>query len=251
MRRLVLLLTVLVLCTALSAHAEERQTVETSLFTIELPAGLNPDLDEFALANYSFLQHILHPITIQGSNDAYNLLITLYDFPSDERHRIDSKENRHQGMFDLMCEYNGRTGSVTRRAARPEGDFRDFYVGSNAGTGYAMATYYNEKRGEGYLLELHVKDGALSADEAESILLDIAASLREVGEVYPEYTGKTLIVTHAGINVRSGPDAASSVLMVAKEGQTFPFLGECGIWYMIDVNGKIGYVSQTLSAIQE
>ena len=250
MRRLILLLAVLVLCTDLSAHAEERQLIETSLFSVKIPAGLNPDQDEFMLADYSFLLHILRPITIQGENDAYSLLITLYDFPSKERHKIDSQSNRNQALYDLMCEYSGLTGAMTRRSVRPEGDFRDFYVGSHSRKGYHMTTYYNEKRGEGYLFELHAKDGALSAAEAESILLNIAASLREVGEVYPEYTGKTLIVTHVGINVRSGPDANSSVLMVAKQGDTFPFLGENGIWHMIDVNGKIGYVSKALTQVQ-
>lgn len=251
MRKLILLLAVLVLCTGVVAQAEESQLIETSLFSVKIPAGLNPDQDEFALANYSFLLHILRPITIQGENDVYSLLITLYDFPSKERHKVDSQSNRDQGLYDLMCEYSGLTGAMTRRSARPEGDFRDFYIGSHSRKSYHMATYYNEKRGEGYLFELRVKDGALSADAAEALLLEIAASLREVGEVYPEYTGKTLIVTHAGINVRSGPAADSSVLMVAKQGDTFPFLGENGIWYMIDAGGQIGYVSKALTEILE
>lgn len=249
MRRLTLLLAVLVLWAGSFALAEETQHIETSLFTIDVPAGLNPELDEYTRQAFPFLNHILRPIIIQGGNEHYSLLISLYDFPTDERHRIDAKANRDQGLFDLMCEYNGL--ALKGRTVRAEGDFRDFVLGSVLDKGYFFATYYNQNRGEGYLFELRVKDGSLTADEAEALLLRIAASLREAGVIYPKATGSTLIVTHTGVNVRSAPNAESAVLCVAKQGETFPFLGENGIWYMVDVDGKIGYVSKALTQVEE
>ena len=61
----------------------------------------------------------------------------------------------------------------------------------------------------------------------------------------------TLTITHNGVNIRSAPGMDSSVLTVAPLGATFPYLGENGIWYMVDVNGKVGYVSKALTALEE
>lgn len=248
MRRLILLILALLLAVSFAA-AEETQRIETELFTIDLPASLNPDLDVYNRADYSFLSHLLKPIIIQGENEQYSLLISLYDFPSDERHRIDASVNHAHGLFEMICGYNDR--SIQGRTARPEGDFRDFVLGSDPAKGYFLLTLYNQTRGEGYVFEMRVKDGSLTASEAEAQLLAIAATLREAGVIYPQATGSTLIITHAGVNVRSAPNQNSAVLCVAKQGEAFPYLGENGIWYMIDVDGKIGYVSKALTQVQE
>lgn len=250
MRRLFVFILALCLWAGISASAEETQLLETSLFTIEVPAGLDPDLDEYWLKDFPFLKHILTPIIIQGGNDAFRLRISLYDFPREERHLIDSQQNRPQALFDLMCEYKGLTGRISRRGTRVEGDFRDFMVGSAKDKPYSMATLYNQKRGEGYMLELHVKENAMTAEEAEALLLSVASSIREPDGVYPQSTGMTLTVTHTGVNIRSAPDPDSRIIRVAKQGETFPFLGESGIWYMIDADGQIGYVSKALTAVQ-
>lgn len=248
MRRLILLILALLLAMPFAA-AEELCQVETPLFTINLPASLDPDLDVYAREDYSFLRHLLKPIIIQGENEQYSLLISLYDFPSDERHRVDASVNPAHGLFEMICGYYGH--SIKGRTARPEGDYRDFVLGSDPARGYFLLTLYNQTRGEGYVFEMRVKNGSLTTADAEAQLLAIAASLREAGVIYPQATGSTLIVTHVGVNVRSGPSQNSAVLCVAKQGQTFPFLGENGIWYMIDVDGKIGYVSKALTMVQE
>lgn len=248
MRRLIVLILALLLAVPFAA-AEETQRIETELFTIDLPASLNPDLDVYARADYSFLSHLLKPIIIQGENEQYGLLISLYDFPSKARHRIDASVNSAHGLFELICGYNGH--SIQGRTTRPEGDFRDFVLGSDPAKGYFLLTLYNPTRGEGYVFEMRVKDGSLTAADAEAQLLSIAVTLREAGVIYPQATGSTLIITHVGVNVRSAPSPESAVLCVAKQGATFPYLGENGIWYMIDVDGKIGYVSKALTQVQE
>lgn len=251
MRKLILLILVLCLAASGCALADEIRKVQTSLFSIDLPADLTYDADEFSLEKYSYLKHILKPITIQGWHDDYTLMISLYDFPSDERHRIDNRPDKQEALFDLIREYNALERLQGVRTVRPEGDFRDFVIGSDPARDYHIATYFNENRGEGYVFELQGKNAAMTTAEAEALLLSIVTTLREASEIYPEYTGKTLVITQVGINVRSAPNPNSSVLLVAQQGQTFPFLGENGIWYMVDVNGKIGYVSKSLSAIQE
>ncbi|MBE5811293.1 MAG: SH3 domain-containing protein [Clostridiales bacterium] len=250
MRKLTIFIAALVLMLGAAALAEESLLMQSSLFSVRLPAGLNPDMDEFSRADFPFLSHILHPVTIQGSNEDYSLLITLYDFPSKERHRVDNKENKPMGLFALIAEYNGLQDQMTPRLTRMDGDFRDFVAGSIPEKGYYLVTLYNPNRGEGYVFELRVKNNALTPADAEALLLSIATTLREAGIIYPEDTGMTLVVTHPGVNIRSAPDQHSSVLIVAKEGQTFPYLGENGIWYMIDVNGKVGYVSKALTMLQ-
>ena len=247
MRKLVIL-TLALLLTLPFAAAEDVRHIETPLFTIDLPASLSPDPDVYERADYTCIGHILKPIIIQGENEQYSLLISLYDFPSDERHRIDASVDRPHGLFELLCGYNAY--AFQGRTIRPEGDFRDFVLGSDA-AGRLLLTLYNESRGEGYVFEMRVKDSSLSIADAEAELLRIAATLREAGVIYPKATGSTLIVTHAGVNIRSAPSQDSAVLCVAKEGATFPFLGENGIWYMVDVEGKVGYVSQALTKVQE
>ncbi len=251
MRKLLILITVLILMLGTAALAEESRLMESNLFSVRVPAGLNPDMDEFTREDFPFLSHILHPVTIQGSNEDYALLITLYDFPSEERHRVDNKENRPMGLFSLITEYNGLKDQMTPRLTRMDGDFRDFVVGSIPEKGYYLVTLYNPNRGEGYVFELRVKNNALSPADAEALLLSIAVTLREIDIVYPENTGMTLVVTHPGVNIRSAPDQHSSVLLVAPQGAIYPYLGENGIWYMIDVGGKVGYVSKALTALQE
>lgn len=251
MRKLLILIAALILMLGTFSLAEESQLMESALFSVKLPAGLNPDMDEFTREDFPFLSHILHPVTIQGGNEDYSLLITLYDFPSKERHRVDNKEDKPMGLFALIAEYNGLVDQMQPRLTRIDGDFRDFVAGSIPEKGYYLVTLYNTNRGEGYTFELRVKNNTLSPADAEALLLSIAATLREVGIVYPENTGMTLVVTHPGVNVRSAPDQHSNVLIVAKEGQTFPYLGENGIWYMVDVDGKVGYVSKALTALQE
>ena len=52
MRKLLVLLLALLLTAALCT-AEESQPVEAARFTVELPAGMTPDLDEYSLKDYS------------------------------------------------------------------------------------------------------------------------------------------------------------------------------------------------------
>lgn len=250
MRKLILLILVLCLAAGSCALADEPRKVQTSLFSIDLPADLTYDTDEFSLEKYSYLKHILKPITIQGWHDDYTLMISLYDFPSDERHRIDNRPDKQEALFDLIREYNALARLQGVRTVRPEGDFRDFVIGSDTARDYHIATYFNENRGEGYVFELRGKNASMTTADAEALLLSIVTTLREASEIYPEYTGKTLVVTHSGINVRSQPDADSAVLLVARQGDTFPYLGENGIWYMIDVGGQVGYVSKALTQVQ-
>ncbi len=59
-----------------------------------------------------------------------------------------------------------------------------------------------------------------------------------------------ITITNSSANIRSGPDASYAKIKTAVKGDTFPLVGEDNGWYVIDVNGRIGYVSQKLCEIQ-
>lgn len=61
---------------------------------------------------------------------------------------------------------------------------------------------------------------------------------------------KQVIITNSSANIRSGPDGSAAKLTTARQGDTFPLLGEEGNWYKIDVNGQTGYVTKNLSKVQ-
>ncbi|KAH0786145.1 N-acetylmuramoyl-L-alanine amidase CwlA precursor [Histomonas meleagridis] len=54
---------------------------------------------------------------------------------------------------------------------------------------------------------------------------------------------KTGYVTASALNVRSEPTTSSSTLGQLKNGVSISILGTSGNWYMINYNGKLGYVS--------
>lgn len=57
-------------------------------------------------------------------------------------------------------------------------------------------------------------------------------------------------ITGNGVNIRKGATTDAPVLTKGNKGDTFPYLGESGAWYKIDVNGQIGYVSMGLAEIK-
>lgn len=70
---------------------------------------------------------------------------------------------------------------------------------------------------------------------------------------WDEYTSGSMyvIITNSNANIRSGPDGSAPRLGNAVYGEVFPYLGESGNWYMIDVCGQTGYVVKELSALQD
>lgn len=62
---------------------------------------------------------------------------------------------------------------------------------------------------------------------------------------------KYVIITNSSANIRSGPGGDYAKIITAKQGDTFPLISEDGNWYIISVNGQTGYVTKSLSAIQE
>ncbi len=116
---------------------------------------------------------------------------------------------------------------------------------------------------DGYICRICLEgDGCNCADkyiEAEG-QYTFVQSLLSSGECtglcpvhWEEYTNGNMyvIIANASANIRSGPDGSAAKITTAAYGEAFPFLGEEGNWYIIDVDGRTGYVVKNLSALQE
>lgn len=71
-----------------------------------------------------------------------------------------------------------------------------------------------------------------------------AATPRPAQTVAP-LRAKSVVITVDTARVRSGPGVTSPYLLTAKKGDEFPCLGESGDWYIIDCNGRTGFVSMS------
>lgn len=71
-----------------------------------------------------------------------------------------------------------------------------------------------------------------------------AATPRPAQTVAP-LRAQSVVITVDTARVRSGPGVTSPYLLTAKKGEEFPCLGESGGWYIIDCNGRTGFVSMS------
>lgn len=56
---------------------------------------------------------------------------------------------------------------------------------------------------------------------------------------------KSVVITAEMARIRSGPSGTSPYLLTAKQGDVFDCMGQSGNWYIIDCNGRAGFVSKS------
>jgi len=256
MRKLLIFLA-LCLMMALPALAEETpatQTVQCSSFSLELPAAWTVDVDEYNAATHRIVNHILHPTYVYAGNEEYSLVVTLYNHTSDNRSRLSGRGDRAQEHFNLIAEHTGLVdirGVISSRVVRSLLDARNFVLCRIPGGNDHLATYYNPEKGLGYAFRLTRHNADITPEAADDLLLEICSSLREAGHFYPsDVTGRIVVITHTSANIRTSPDPDSEKLKTAFQGESFPYYGQTSSWYIIDVDGVTGYVSNALSALQ-
>ena len=97
-------------------------------------------------------------------------------------------------------------------------------------TGYLTAEY------------LTVEDGSLQAPSQPSAPESPAPEASAKDEIYSTArSGKTT----ARVNLRKSPTTSSSVVEVVDKNDAVTILGENGSWYLISVNGEVGYLSMS------
>lgn len=72
-----------------------------------------------------------------------------------------------------------------------------------------------------------------------------AVSTPRPAETVAPLRARSVIITVDTARVRSGPGVTSPYLLTAHQGDEFPCLGESGDWYIIDCNGRTGFVSMS------
>lgn len=141
------------------------------------------------------------------------------------------------------------------------GGYKSIFMGHTAKKeGILYATCHNDIFDMAYIFEIGRINTSKGAQLDNEVLLtmllqnmtDIAAPSADDQEEQQKenQTGQYVIITNSSANIRSGPDGSAAKLITAKQGDTFPLIGEDGNWYIIDVNGQTGYVTKSLSAIQ-
>lgn len=124
--------------------------------------------------------------------------------------------------------------------------------------------FYAQAYRDNYFSVLVVSE-VLSPEEVKQIGQDIMRSVRidgvteeqmaadaEAARIAAEQAAmqKYVVITNSSANIRSGPGGDYDKVTTARQGDTFPLIGEDGNWYIIDVNGQTGYVTKGLSKIK-
>lgn len=59
-----------------------------------------------------------------------------------------------------------------------------------------------------------------------------------------------IIITAASARIRTGPGVNSPYLCTVRQGESFPVLGVMGDWYIVDCDGRTGFVSMSVASPQ-
>ena len=60
----------------------------------------------------------------------------------------------------------------------------------------------------------------------------------------------SVVITAQSARVRTGPSTTSPYLCTVKMGEVFPVIGVSGDWYIIDCDGRVGFVSASVAGMQ-
>lgn len=81
---------------------------------------------------------------------------------------------------------------------------------------------------------------------AEPVVTPSPAPTAEVQQT-PAPQPAFVVITAATARVRSGPSTTSPYLCTARQGEKYPMIGVVGQWYIIDCDGRTGFVSMSMA----
>lgn len=115
------------------------------------------------------------------------------------------------------------------------------------------ANYFNDYV-DGVYIEFVAYKEEYDPEMAEGIWLQLLAGLSHVEDgveyTFEEYVTPDVVITADSAKVRSEASLSGGLLVNATNGMAFPYVGEEGDWYIIDVNGQTGYVHKGVAVIQ-
>lgn len=115
----------------------------------------------------------------------------------------------------------------------------------------ALCSHYY--RNYGVLIQF-MTEGGFSEDEMLNICDDIMLSLRIVGvseeEMIADSQADYVVVTADSGKIRTEPSISGGLIKTAYKGETYELIEESGDWYVIDVDGRTGYLHTGVAEIQ-
>lgn len=257
-----MLLALCMMCGAMVAGAEENVTTEVMLGNVhfQIPAELTAQ--EPLVANGLYLQNY------DGADYSVEIVVLDYEQGEIPLTVLSGANGQINNLF--LCLRLVGLDENTALTLRNNSNYLDMempgggqivYFGLD-GIGAAAYCY----RDVGCLVSVIAKDGSIDGARCCEIALTIASSFRldgvteedmaadaEAARIAAEEAAaqKYIVIKNGTANIRSGPGSDHDRITTAKQGDTFPLLGEEGTWYMIEVNGQTAYVSKGLCEIEE
>lgn len=115
----------------------------------------------------------------------------------------------------------------------------------------ALCSHYY--RNYGVLIQF-MTEGGFSEDEMLNICDDIMLSLRIDGvseeEMIADSQADYVVVTADSGKIRTEPSISGGLLKTAYKGETYELIEQSGDWYVIDVDGRTGYLHTGVAEIQ-
>ena len=254
-----MLLALCMMCGAMVAGAEEVavQEVKVGKATFEIPAALS-------MTSNGLLLDGVNIAMCEG--DQYTIIIETFDWKAMPYDLDNTSEDEHGDNFFMGAylffenpELAANMLGLSERLIYKNG----MVIIDYATDGATLVTRYEQNNGCAILVmqgnsPLTAAQGyEIGVSVAESFRIDgvsekdIAADAEaDSGDADTEAAQQYVVITNSSANIRSGPDGSAQKIATAVKGDTFPLVGEEGNWYIIDVNGQNGYVTKSLSAIQ-
>lgn len=254
-----MLLALCMMCGAMVAGAEEIavQEVKVGKATFEIPA-------ELSMTSNGLLLDGVNIAMCEG--EQYSIIIETFDWKAMPYDLDNTSEDEHGDNFFMGAYLLFEPDLATNMLGLSE---RLIYKNGMVIIGYAtdgvsLVTRYEPDNGCAILVVQG--NSPLTAAQVYEIGVPIAESFRIDGVPEEDMVADTeaaraaaeeaavqkyIVIKNGTANIRSGPGSDHDRITTAKQGDTFPLLGEEGTWYMIEVNGQTAYVSKGLCEIQE
>ena len=259
-----MLLALCLMCGAVSAFAEAAETQEAKIgnVTFQIPAGM--EMTRMTNNDRQYESETCSIALVSWEMDA-----EMVQYMVDEMKSKGSSFSFQQSAV-LFGEIVGGMGQDTAIQvavmAVPEdiGMLNGEPVMSGKEIFKSSISFYAQAYRDNYF-SVFVRSEVLSPEEIEQIGKDIMRSVRidgvteeqmaadaEAARIAAEQAAmqKYVVITNSSANIRSGPGGDYDKVTTARQGDTFPLIGEDGNWYIIDVNGRTGYVTKGLSKIK-
>lgn len=249
-----LLLAMCMMCAAFPAFAEASQTQEVKIgnAAFQIPAGLEETRATENDGVYAAEGYCIHLVSWAVDVEAAEGFMKAME---KEGYKI-SFQQTAVIMGEMQGGSEARTAATLGIYAAPEdigmlnGDpamsAREAFV-------VDTAAFYAQTYRKNYFSVL-VTGASLSPEETDRICKEIMLSVRIEGVTEEEMIADSLadyvIVTAASGTIRNEPSISGSFVKTAYKGEVYEMLEQRGVWFVVNVDGRTGYLHSGVAEIQ-